>query len=237
MAASEADGEITVLSAGAPKTGVSRCAEAFAEARGRRVAVTFATAPAIRERMQGGDRACDVVIAPVPAMEEFKDAGRIVADSTVVIGKIEAGVVVRNGAPTPDVATVESLRTACREADSLVYNEASSGQRIAETMVHLGIAGEVADKTVRVPTGRAVMEHLAQGTTARETGFGQVTEIRLHADKGVRLVGTLPKGVAIVTTYAAGVVSEASDVETARAFIAFMDTPHGRAILADAGLD
>ena len=176
MAASQADGEITVLNAGAPKTGVARCAEAFAEARGRHVAVMFATAPAIREAMQSGDCACEVVIAPVPAMQAFEQAGRIVAASTLVIGKIKAGVVVRNGAPTPNITTVESLTAACRAADSLLYNEAPSGQRIAEMMVQLGIADEVADKTVRVPTGRAVMEHLAQSRAAREIGFGHAPD-------------------------------------------------------------
>ena len=167
-------------------------------------------------------------------MEEFEKASRIVAGSTIVIGKIEAGVVVRNCAPTPDVTTVESLRTVCLAADALVYNEASSGQRIAETMVWLGIADEVADKTVRVPTGRAVMDHLAQSRAAREIGFGQVTEIRLHADRGVRLPGALPPAVAIETTYSAGLV--AGSTAAAQAFLTFLASPTGRAILADAGV-
>lgn len=228
--------EIRVLSAGAPKTGVLGCARAFEDTHGGKIAVTFATAPVIRERVGTGAAGADVVIAPLPAMAAFEDEGRIVAGSAAEIGRVEAGVVVRDGAPVPDIATVESLVEACLQADSLVFNQASSGQRIAEMVARLGIAEEVAHKTTRVPTGRAVMERLAQGETEREIGFTQLTEIRVHADKGVKLVGPLPKGVEIVTAYAAGLMRGAASAEAARAFIAFMIGPAGRRILAEAGV-
>jgi len=46
--------EIKILSAGAPKTGVARCAEAFTQKTGIPVSVQFATAPELREAIQSG---------------------------------------------------------------------------------------------------------------------------------------------------------------------------------------
>lgn len=227
---------IRVLSAGAPKTGISHCVEAFDAAHGRPpVAVTFATAPDIRKQMNENAAAWDVVVAPESIMRALASDGCIVADSIILIGTIAAGAVVRSGAPTPDISSVPALKAACLDADALVYNEASSGQRVAEMLDQLGIAETVAAKSVRVKTGRAVMERIAQGE-GREIGFGQITEIRVHADRGVRLVGALPPGVEIQTTYAAGLVSSRKPNDASRAFIEFVDAKECRSILADAGV-
>jgi len=46
----------------------------------------------------------------------------------------------------------------------------------------------VKDKTTRVPTGGTVMKHLASSKTEREIDFGQVPEILVYKDQGVKLV-------------------------------------------------
>ncbi len=56
------------------------------------------------------------------------------------------------------------------------------------------------DKTTRVPTGGAVMKHLASSKTEREIDFGQVPEILVYKDQGVKLVGPLPREIENVTT-------------------------------------
>ncbi len=47
-------------------------------------------------------------------------------------------------------------------------------------MDRLGISGRVKAKTTRVPTGGAVMKHLASSKTEIEIGFGQVPEILVY---------------------------------------------------------
>lgn len=228
---------INILSAGAPKTGVRRCAEAWSIETGMAFEIEFATAPRIRERVAEGDTDADIVVAPVPAMDGFVAAGKIVDGSVVPLGEIAAGVVVRNGAEEPDLSSAETLRDALLAADRIVYNEASSGQYIETMIDKLGIADKVAGKTVRVATGAAVMEQLAADGHERTIGFGQITEIRLHERLGVHLVGPLPTEIGKVTAYAVGLSADASDVDAAASLVGFIGSQRGRAIFAETGVE
>ena len=227
---------IRILSAGAPKLGVGRCARAFARKTGLGVDVEFATAPALRKRIEQGDTGADILVAPVPHMEEYTSSGQVVDGSQTVVGAVRAGVAVRAGAQRPDLSSVESLKQALLDADAVLYNTASSGQYIEELMKKLGLAEALASRTERFPNGAAVMVRLAEGTAAREIGFGQVTEIKRFED-GIRLVGPLPEEIGKTTSYAAGLLADAPDAEHARALLNFMASPEARRIYAEAGLE
>ncbi len=228
---------IRILSAGAPKTGVSRCAEAFSQDAGHQVSVSFATAPVLRGKVEAGEAAADMVIAPLPALADFEAKGLTVAGIAAVVGSVKAGVAVRAGAPAPDLSSVESFIAALKAARSLVYNEASSGQHIAQLMDRLGLTEDLAVKTLRLPTGAAVMRHLAESAVEREIGFGQLTEIRLHLDLGLELVGPLPEAIGKTTTYGAGLLAVAKAPEPAKALSEFMGSLEGRGIFKDTGVE
>lgn len=228
---------IRILSAGAPKTGVSRCAEAFSQDAGHQVSVSFATAPVLRGKVEAGEAAADMVIAPLPALADFEAKGLTVAGIAAVVGSVKAGVAVRAGAPAPDLSSVESFIAALKAARSLVYNEASSGQYIAQLIDRLGLTEDLAVKTLRLPTGAAVMRHLAESAVEREIGFGQLTEIRLHLDLGLELVGPLPEAIGKTTTYGAGLLSAARAPEPTKALIEFMAAPEGRRIFVNTGVE
>jgi len=227
---------IRILSAGAPKTGVQMCVEAYSEKSGRPCDVEFATAPVIGERVSLGRAGAEIIVAPMPALEEFARAGWIIAQSVAAIGSVAAGVAVRCGAEAPDLSTVETFRAALVGADGLVYNRASSGQTIATIIENLGIAAAVADKTVRVANGAAVMKYLAVDCRDKMFGFGQIPEIRRHEDLGIRLVGPLPDALGGVTTYGVGLVSAAADDGGAADLIASMTSPEGARIFEKNGI-
>lgn len=226
---------IRILSAGAPKQGVGDSARSFTRASGHDVDVTFATAPVLRERVENGEAAADLLVAPVALMADCLAAGRVEQGTDIVIGSVTAGVAVREGATPPDISSVDSLKAALLAADAVLYNVASSGQHIASMMERLGLVEALARTTERLPTGSAVMERLAEGTAASEIAFGQITEISRFEGGGVTLVGPLPPEIGKKTTYAAGLLAGAA--EPARALLAFMDTPEARRIYADAGLE
>jgi ABC-type molybdate transport system substrate-binding protein len=56
---------IRILSAGAPKQGVGDCAKSFSRKTGQDVEVTFATAPVLRERLEKGEAAADLLVVPL----------------------------------------------------------------------------------------------------------------------------------------------------------------------------
>jgi molybdate transport system substrate-binding protein len=228
---------IRILSAGAPKLGVGRCAEAFTRNTGNEVGIAFATAPVLRERVEGGEAAADLLVAPVALVKDFTAACLVGDGTAVTIGSVTAGVAVRQGAAIPDISSVDALVTALLGADAVLYNEASSGQYIAGMIERLGIAGQVEARTERLPTGAAVMKRLAGGKAPCEIGFGQITEIRRFEGEGVTLVGPLPAEVGKKTDYAACLLAGAAETQPAQALLAFMDSAEARRIYAEAGLE
>jgi len=231
----DATAKIRILSAGAPKQGVRRCAETFARRTGHEVDIEFATAPVLRERVEKGEAEADILVAPVPLTRDFAAAGQIVAGTDIVIGSVKAGIAVRDGAEPPDISSVEALKRALLAADAIIYNTASSGRHIAALLADMGIAERIEAKTERLPTGADVMVRLADGKAPSEIAFGQVTEIRRFGGGGVTLVGPLPPEIAKTTTYAAALLAGA--VESASALLAYMDTPEARQIYTESGLE
>lgn len=228
---------IRILSAGAPKGGVSACAEAFARKTGQEADIVFATAPMLRGRVEGGEAGADIVIAPPTAMDAFEAAGLVAAEPRVFIGAVKAGVAIRRGTTVPDLSSVEGFRQSLLAAESVVRNEASSGLYIADLIERLGLAEALAAKTVVVPNGAAVIAHLQKSTREYEIGFSQVPEIRRFEDQGIELAGPLPEDIGKTTRYFAGLLAEAASPAAARNFLDFMASPEAARLRAGAGLD
>ena len=226
--------EIRVLSAGAVEPGLRAAAGAYAKQSGNEVKITFNTAPEIRKRIGAGE-AFDVVIAPPAALGEFAGAGRISADR-VGLGRVGLGVAVRPGAELPDISSSEALKRSVLQADSIVFNRASTGIYLENLLKKMGIYEEILPKTTRYVDAGAVMEHVLKGK-GREIGFGPVTEILLHRDKGLKLVGPLPAEVQNYTAYAAAPMTAAARPELARAFVRYLGGAESKALFAAAGVD
>jgi len=227
-------GEIRVLSAGAVEPGLRAAAGAYAKQSGNEVKITFNTAPEIRKRIAGGEK-FDVVIAPPGALDEFAKAGTISSDR-VSLGRVGLGVAVRPGAESPDISSSEALKRSVLQADSIVFNRASSGIYLEELFKKMGIYDQILPKTTRYPDAGAVVEHVLKGK-GREIGFSPVTEILLHRDKGLKLVGPLPADVQNYTSYAAAPMTTAANAELARGFVRYLGGAESKALFVAAGVD
>jgi len=224
--------EIKVLSAGAVEPGIRSAAAAFQKQSGHEVRISFSTAPEIRKRIGAGET-FDVLIAPPAALEEF--AGKL-GPERVNVGRVGLGVAVRPGAPVPDISSAAALKSAVLEAQSIVFNRASTGIYLENLLKKIGVYGEIEARTVRYPDANAVMEHVLKGK-GREIGFGPITEILLHRDKGLRLVGPLPPELQNYTSYSAAAMRAASAAEPARSLVAFLGSPEGKALFVTAGVE
>jgi molybdate transport system substrate-binding protein len=235
IAASTWAAEISVLSGGAIEPGLTSAAHAFERQTGHQVKLTFNTAPQIAKRVAAGDH-FDVVISPPAAIEEFAKAGKAGSADRMNVGKVGLGVAVRPGAPAPDVSSVDTLKRAIVEADSLTFNRASTGIYFENLLKKWGIYDEVEKKTTRYPDGAAVMEHALKGK-GNEIAFGAITEILLYKEKGLRYVGPLPTEVQNYTTYIATPMSGGSQPELARQFVQFLGSPAGKKLFVAAGIE
>jgi molybdate transport system substrate-binding protein len=231
--ASASAAEIDVLSAGAIEPGLKPAVAAFEKATGHTVRVTFNTAPQIRQRLaQRGPFA--VVIAPRVLLDELTASGQA-GPARTDVGGVGLGVAVRPGAPVPDIASADALKRSVLEADSLVYNRASTGLYFESLLAKLGIAEQVAARTTRYADGASVMAHVLKGT-GREIGVGPITEILLVRDQGLRLVGPLPPEVQNVTRYQAATLVGAAEPLAAALFVQFLEEPAARALFEAAGI-
>jgi molybdate transport system substrate-binding protein len=227
--------ELTVLSAGAVEPGLHAFAEFAKRETGHSLAIRFNTGPQIAKRLADGE-AFDILISPPPALAQAQKDGQIVADTKTPVGRVGAGVVVKAGAPLPDVSSVDTLKRAVLAADAIAYNTASTGIYLDKLFAQLGILDAIKPKTTRYPDGASVMEHVIRGN-GREIGFGAITEIRQFEPKGLKLAGPLPADVQNYTAYEAAVMTAAKNADAARAVLRVLDSPAGRAAFASGGVE
>jgi len=226
--------EVKVLSAGALEPGMKAAAAEFQKASGHSVKITFNTAPQIRKRIADGE-VYDVVVAPPAVIDEFTKTGKLGQDRANV-GRVGMGVAVRPGAPAPDISSSDALKKSVLDAESLVFNRASTGVYLENLLKKMGVYDEVEKKTTRYDDAAAVMEHVLKGK-GREIGFAPITEILLHRDRGLRLVGPLPADVQNYTSYAAGIMTGAASGAAAQEFVRYLGTPAAKKIFAAAGIE
>jgi len=234
-AAGRADAaDIKVLSAGAVRAIVTELTPAFEKETGHKVSFEFGTAGQTRQRL--ASEPADVVILPDTALDEQIKQDRVVAGSRADIARTGMGVGVREGAPKPDISTTEAFKQALLAAKSITYVDpsqgATSGVYFSGLLQSWGIADAMKPKTTLVSGGYPA-ERVAKGEV--EMVVHQISEIM--PVKGVTVVGPLPKDIQKVTTYSAGLVSKATSVEAARAYIAYLMSPPVRPKFAAAGLD
>jgi molybdate transport system substrate-binding protein len=222
--------EIDVLSGAAVEPALIAAAAIFGERTGSKVEITFATTPEIRRRV-GARETPDVVIAPPAALDELARSETVDGSERVLLGRIGIGVVVRDGAPKPDVSTTAALERAVIEADSVVYNRASSGLYVEGLLQRLGLAERIAAKTTRY-TGTDMIEPLINGK-GKEIGFLPLVQILNFRGRGLQLVGPLPADIQNYTTYAAAPAPESAG---GLAFVRFLATSEAKGIFAGVGI-
>lgn len=225
--------EIRVLSAGAIEPGLRAAVAAFEQQTGHVAKITFNTAPALRKRMDGPS-GFDVVIAPPAVIGEFAAAGKL-AETRANVGRVGMGVAVRDGAPMPDISSAQALRRAVLDAESLVFNRASTGLYLEGLLKKMDVYAQVEGRITRYPDGAAVLEHVIHGK-GREIGFGAMTEILLYQNKGLRLVGPVPAEVQNYTSYTAAPLASGAQQALAQQFVAFLASPAAKPLFVAAGV-
>ena len=224
--------DITVLSGGAAKAGLTDAVPLFEQASGDKASVDYLPMGPLMKALAEG-RAPDVVVLTEDVVADARAKGFIVAGTETEIGRVGIGVCVNENAATPDISTPEALKATLLAAKSIVYIDpkiGTSGKHLAEVFARLGIAEAVAAKAT-LGTGGLVTEPVGRGEI--EIGLHQITEIL--PVKGAKLVGPLPASLQKVTVYIGAVSVKAKDADAARRFLLAMRTAPVRAAFAQRG--
>lgn len=226
--------EINVISGGAIEPGLRAAAAAFEKQTGHKVKITFNTTPQMRKRVAAGDT-FDVIIAPPAAVKDFTAAGKVEAGG-VDVGRVGSGIAVRPGAPVPAIATVDDIKKTVLEAESIVFNTATTGLYFENLLKKWGIYEQVQGKAVRYTTGAEVMKHALKGK-GREVAFGPITEILLEKEHGLILVGPFPPEIQNYTSYIAVPMSAGTQKNLAQELVKFLGDPVGKPLFVAAGIE
>lgn len=171
-------------------------------------------------RVQAGE-AFDLVVLAADAIDKLIASGHVVAGSRADLVTSAVAVAVKRGAPQPDIASADALRSALLAAKSIGYSTGPSGTALLQMFERWGIADRVKDRTVQAPAGVPVGALVARGDA--ELGFQQLSEL-MH-EGGVDVLGKMPAGSEIVTTFSAGVCSVSTQTEAVAALLAYMRSP------------
>ena len=209
----------------------------FERATGHKVLTAYGpsmgtTVNAIPVRLERGEPV-DVMIMVGYALDGLTKQGKVIADSRVDLTKSLIGVVVKSGAPKPDISSAEALKRALLAAKSVAYSDSASGVYISTEMFErLGIAEAMKDKAKKIPAD-PVAGVVARGDA--ELGMQQISE--LLPVPGVDLVGPLPPELQKVTVYSAGIATVSKEPEAGRALIKFLTSPAARDALVKSGME
>jgi len=223
---------IKVISSMATKQLLSELATQFQKASKHQVSIESVGGVDAAKRVQAGE-AFDVVILAANVIDQLISSGRIVPGNRVDLVKSGVSVVVKAGAPRPDIATEDALKKAVSGAKSIGYSTGPSGVHLTQLFERWGIAGDIKGRIVQASPGVPVGSLVAKGEV--ELGFQQLSEL-IHL-RGVDILGPLPPSAQIITTFSAGVAVTAAQPEAARALIDFLASPAAAEAKRSNGMD
>jgi molybdate transport system substrate-binding protein len=197
--------ELRVFSTGAPSAAAKVIAAKFSAETGHTVAFTVGPLATIQQKLAAGEQA-DVVIVPTTLIAALENEGKLRVRSSVNVARVGIGIVVREGAPRPDVATLASIRKLLVDAPAIAYPDPESvvGKAITHMIEQMGIADVVKPKVTLSYAITGGVNLVADGKV--DVGLFIISEIL--PVKGVTLVGPLPAEFQSYIVFDAAITSD-----------------------------
>jgi molybdate transport system substrate-binding protein len=215
--------EINVVAAGAVRGIIGGMIEDYSKQTGLKFNFTVGPTGQLRAALASG-KPVDLVIVAAPLLAELDNAGKIAAGSRIDLGRVDMGVVVREGTPAPDISSPEAVKAALIKAKVVAYTDPKLG---GTSVIHLmkfaesfGIKDDVIRKGLISTGGNDAAAKVADGKA--DIAIVPITDI--HA-KDAKLVGPLPDPIQRSMVYSAAIPVSSADPAAARAFIAAMTAP------------
>jgi molybdate transport system substrate-binding protein len=223
--------ELNVIAGGSMTASLSKLGPEFERTTGHKLAIHFDSTPNIIARVTSGTP-FDLAIAPV---DVFKDAAarvRFGPGPIIDIARVGYGVIVRAGAPKPDLSTPDALKKTLLNAQSVAFLPASAaGAYVIKTFERLGIAEEMKVKT-RPQTAPA---QIAPAVARGEAELGVFLTNVLVAP-GVEFAGPFPPELQQELVFTAAIAAESREADAAKALIDYLRRPDSAAAIKASGM-
>ncbi|MGL6109401.1 MAG: substrate-binding domain-containing protein [Rubrivivax sp.] len=211
---------LTGISSMATRALLAELADAYRQHSGTELSFESVGGVDAARRVQSGE-AFDVVVLASDAIDKLMASGRAVAGSRTDLVHSGVAVAVRAGAPRPDIGSEAALRQALLSARSIGYSTGPSGVALLRLFDRWGIGEGLRERIVQAPPGVPVGALVARGEV--ELGFQQRSEL-MHLE-GIELVGEMPAGAQIVTTFSAARCSASTQPEAVRELLDYLRSP------------
>ena len=227
--------EIKVYSTIGVQAALEELAPKFEKATGHKLTITWGTAALLVKRVQAGESA-DLYVLVKQSHDTLVKENKATAGPDALFASSGMAMVVKKGAPKPDISTPEAFKQTLLKAKSIGYSNPASGGAsgvyLAKLLERMGIAEEMKAKTkFPPPSGNA-----ANLVVSGEAELAVQQEPEVMAVSGVDMVGPLPADLNNITLYTAGTGTGSQQKEAANALIKFLHTPEAAAVFKARGL-
>jgi molybdate transport system substrate-binding protein len=223
--------ELNLIVGGSLSALFGELAPQFEKASGHRLSIHFDSTPNIISRINAGTP-FDAVLVP---SDVFKDAfakGHVVQASIAEIARVGFGVIVRAGAPKPDISTADSFKEALLKASSVASTPSSAGGAyIAKVYERLGITEAMTAKTQAFAAPSAIAPAVAKG----EAELG-IFLMNVFNAPGIELAGPFPADLQQNLMFTAAIAADTGEPDAAKAFIDYLTTPAAVTAIKAAGM-
>jgi molybdate transport system substrate-binding protein len=223
--------ELKVIAGGSMTASLNAITPEFEKATGHKLATHFDSTPNIIARVTAGTP-FDVVVVPIDVFKDAAAKARFAPGPTIDIARVGYGVIVRSGAPKPDISTPDAFKQAMLAAPSVAFLPASAaGAYVTKVFDRLGIAEEMKAKT-KVQTAPA---QIAPAVAKGDAELGVFLTNVLIAP-GVELVGPFPGELQQELVFTSAIAADTMEADAARALIDYLKTPAATAVIKSAGM-
>ena len=215
--------EVKVMAGAALSGVIGELGPQFERTTGHKIVIQYGATGTFKRQIEAGSDGVDDLIKQ----------GKIAGDTRVDIARVGIGVAVRDGAPKPDISSVDAFKNTLLNVKSVTYTpEGATGTHLAKVLDRLGIAEQVKGKTKPNAPDR-VPQVVAAGEV--ELAIGNTPS--LLSAKGVQVVGLLPAELQNYFINTAGVGSAAKQPDAAKDLIKHLTTPEAAAVIKAKGME
>jgi molybdate transport system substrate-binding protein len=223
--------EVKVMAGAGMSGAFAELVPQFERATGHKIVIQYGGGATLKKQIEAGE-AFDVAIIDSHEVDALIKQGKIAADTRSDVVRVGIGVAVREGAPKPDISTVDAFKDTLLNAKSITYApQGSTGRHLPKVLDRLGIADQVKGKTKL-----NALDRVAQAVAAGEVELA-IGGIPSLSAKGVQLVGLLPAELQSWFVNTAGVSSTAKQPDAAKGLIKYLATPEAAAVIKAKGME
>jgi molybdate transport system substrate-binding protein len=226
--------ELKVYSTIGVKSAIEDLAPKFEKATGNKLNISWGLISGFTKKAQEGD-VPDVLIVSKASIDSLTKDGKIAGGATLGSSIFAFGV--KQGAPKPDISSVDALKKTLLSAHAIGYTDpaagGASGVYFSKMIEKLGIADAIKAKSKFPPPAGFVGTLLTSGQV--DLAFQSKPE--LTTTEGVDVVGPPPGDLGHSNTFAVGVGVKSPNTAAGMAFVKFLTTPDAQAVFKSKGFD